>query len=64
MAHARDEQLVSVTLKASGHFKNADGSDIEVKDPRTARAEFDTNLNKALDADRKRAAMLRAVGAA
>ena len=61
MAQARDKQLVSVTLKASGQFKNADGSDIEVRDVRAARVEFDTNLNKALDADRKRAAMLKAV---
>lgn len=53
--------MVATTLKASGHFKNKDGSDIEIPNPRQVLVDFDTNLNRALDADRKRAAILKAV---
>jgi hypothetical protein len=60
---ARAEQAVAAVLKASGKFKNADGSDIQIPDPRVARREFDANLRKPLNDDRVRAAVLKAVTA-
>lgn len=60
--YVKSDRQVAATMRAAG-FKNADKSEIEIPDLRDARREFDANLVRPLDYERRRDAVLKAVTA-
>lgn len=64
IADAEAGQVVAAILKASGRFTNLDGSEIEVPNPAQVRRDFDVSLHRALNYERMREAVLRAVNSA